>query len=291
MSQSLFSFNQDGCKSLAPWQPFDERQVQVFFERNLHELLRLGMVASEWAPAGEALRMDTLAITAQGNPVIIEFKKVGDSGLLSQILAYKSCLMRHQREFESMVHARWPNVLIDWAVVQLVCIAPIFSRFDIEAIDSIQADLDLISYQFFGQDNVLLNTVKSTRVEKKPPTAPRVKRSFAQQHDVASAEVKNLLCALRAALEAQEDVFQSETRDGVTLSAGGSELGAITLTQGLHPRIKIAMTGNLPDDLATSLGSIRKGKGMTEVTLRKPEEIPSLLTWVEQECRSATMGL
>ncbi|KPC17716.1 Uncharacterized protein AC499_0918 [Pseudomonas amygdali pv. lachrymans] len=51
------------------------------------------------------------------------------------------------------------------------------------------------------------------------------------------------------------------------------------------------MTGNLPDDLATSLGSIRKGKGITEVTLRKLEEIPSLLTWVEQECRSATMGL
>jgi len=290
MSQNLFSFSHDGCIPLAAWQPFDERQVQHFFERNPYQLLKLGAVASEWCPEGESLRMDTLAINEHGHPVIIEFKKVSEASALSQVLAYKTCLMRHQREFEALVRSRWANALIDWSAVHLVCIAPTFNRYDLDALDSVKADIDLIAYQFFGQDNVLVNTVKSTRVEKKQASVARSRRTFCQQQDQASDEVRDLITGLRAALAEHDDIYQTQTREGVTLSASGIELGQITLTQGLHPRIKITMPSEPSQEISAGLGSIRKGKGMTEITLRKTGEIPYLVSWVEQECRSALVA-
>lgn len=283
MSQRLFSHNQDGCRAIAPWQPLDERQVQRFFECNLPALLDIGFVSSEWCPGNEAFRIDTVAIDREGRPVIIEFKKGQDASVISQALAYRKCVQRHQREFEELVKSRHGDCLIDWNKTRIICIAPNFNAYDLEAVDSIDADIELIRFQFFGRDNIILDTVKSNRKTPKAHIGSKIKRPFSQQLQVASETVKLLLHSLRGSLGLVDDLFETESSEGLQYSCAGEEIARVTLTQGLQPRLKIALRSDPDEDVAAGLGSLRKGKGITETTLRSSGEIPYIVKWITAE--------
>lgn len=81
-----------------------EKNLQTLIEKNLQTVFNCQFVASEF-PTGiqHSGRIDTLALSEDNNPVIIEYKKVESSELINQSLYYLAWLMDHQGDFERAV--------------------------------------------------------------------------------------------------------------------------------------------------------------------------------------------
>jgi RecB family endonuclease NucS len=68
-----------------------EKEIQSLIERNLETVFNCRLVASEFPTGAEhSGRIDTLALSEDDNPVIIEYKKVESSELINQSLYYLS---------------------------------------------------------------------------------------------------------------------------------------------------------------------------------------------------------
>lgn len=105
-----------------------EAELQGRVEASLDRMLGIRFLASEY-PTGpwHRGRIDTLGLDENGAPVVIEFKKGSDSGVLSQAVSYLSWFDSAHHEFEALVR----RVLgaeaaesIDWRRPRMVCSRP-----------------------------------------------------------------------------------------------------------------------------------------------------------------------
>ena len=66
-----------------------EKDLQTLIEQNLETVFSCRFIASEYSTrAQHAGRIDSLALSEEDNPVIIEYKKVKSSKLITQSLFY-----------------------------------------------------------------------------------------------------------------------------------------------------------------------------------------------------------
>ncbi|MFE3939396.1 hypothetical protein ACFXPJ_37975, partial [Streptomyces goshikiensis] len=81
-----------------------EVELQRRVEAGLEQMLGIRFLASEY-PTGpwHRGRIDTLGLDENGSPVVIEFKKGSDNGVLSQAVSYLSWLDSSHHEFYSLV--------------------------------------------------------------------------------------------------------------------------------------------------------------------------------------------
>ena len=78
-----------------------EKDLQHLVESNLHIFFNCRFVATEFSTGNiHAGRIDTLALSEDGNPVIIEYKKVASSDLINQSLYYLHWLTDHKGDFQ-----------------------------------------------------------------------------------------------------------------------------------------------------------------------------------------------
>ncbi|MFH9724611.1 DUF5655 domain-containing protein [Streptomyces sp. NPDC017254] len=130
-----------------------EVELQRRVEAGLEQMLGIRFVASEYATGPwHRGRIDTLGLDENGSPVVIEFKRGSDSGVLSQAVSYLSWLRSAQHEFEALVR----KVLgaeaaesIDWRRPRVVCIAAGFSHHDRVAVQWLPEQIDLVRYRVF----------------------------------------------------------------------------------------------------------------------------------------------
>ncbi|TXS26039.1 DUF91 domain-containing protein [Streptomyces sp. adm13(2018)] len=130
-----------------------EVELQRRVEAGLEQMLGIRFVASEYATGPwHRGRIDTLGLDENGSPVVIEFKRGSDSGVLSQAVSYLSWLRSAQHEFEALVR----KVLgaeaaesIDWRRPRMVCIAAGFSHHDRVAVQWLPEQIDLVRYRVF----------------------------------------------------------------------------------------------------------------------------------------------
>src|SRR5689334_7667538 len=100
-------FQISNSKPLAPIEQANfqlERDLQKLVEKSLNSVFRCRFVASEF-PTGvqHGGRIDTLALSEDNNPVIIEYKKVASSELVTQSLYYLAWIHDHKGDFERAV--------------------------------------------------------------------------------------------------------------------------------------------------------------------------------------------
>ncbi|WP_022834814.1 DUF5655 domain-containing protein [Salisaeta longa] len=160
--QTLFTISQD---------TFDrEKELQTLIEKNLGPVFNCRFVASEFSTgAVHAGRIDTLALSEENHPVIIEYKKVKSSELINQSLFYLHWLQDHQGDFEIAVqHAIGPDVEVDWADIRVICIAPNYKRYDIHAVQVMGANIELWKYRLFENSTLYLEEVYQASVASSP---------------------------------------------------------------------------------------------------------------------------
>ncbi|WP_370410809.1 DUF5655 domain-containing protein [Streptomyces fradiae] len=130
-----------------------EVELQRRVEAGLEQMLGIRFVASEYATGPwHRGRIDTLGLDENGSPVVIEFKRGSDSGVLSQAVSYLSWLRSAQHEFEALVRrvlGAGAAESIDWRRPRMVCIAAGFSHHDRVAVQWLPERIDLVRYRVF----------------------------------------------------------------------------------------------------------------------------------------------
>ncbi len=138
-----------------------EKDLQNLIERNLDTIFNCRFVATEFSTGNiHSGRIDTLALSEDSNPVIIEYKKIASSDLINQSLYYLHWIKDHKGDFEVAVNKA--GVLkteekekIDWSDVRVICLAPEYKKFDLHAVQVMGANIELWQYKIY--ENGILN--------------------------------------------------------------------------------------------------------------------------------------
>ncbi|MEU2249642.1 hypothetical protein [Streptomyces sp. NPDC019224] len=192
-----------------------EVELQRRVEAGLEQMLGVRFLASEY-PTGpwHRGRIDTLGLDENGSPVVIEFKKGSDNGVMSQAVSYLSWLESAQHEFEVLVR----KVLgaeaaksIDWRRPRMICIAAGFSHHDRVAVQRLPERIDLVRYRIFdgGLLGLLLvesvtgfpSATSSRRGRKRATAADNVPAAPVISSPTGGGAVPECLWALYAELD------------------------------------------------------------------------------------------
>src|SRR5262249_16667590 len=138
-----------------------EKNLQALVEGNLQVVFSCRLVASEYPTGAQhAGRIDTLALSEDNNPVIIEYKKVESSDLINQSLFYLAWLSDHHGDFELAVQkALGFKTDVDWSAIRVICIAPNYKRYDLHAVQMMGANIELWTYRVFKNDSFYFEEV------------------------------------------------------------------------------------------------------------------------------------
>ena len=155
-----------------------EKALQVLIEGNLQAVFNCRFVATEFPTGAQhAGRIDTLALSEDNNPVIIEYKKTESSDLINQSLFYLSWIHDHRGDFELAAQKKLGNVEVDWSDVRVICIAPNYKRYDLHAVQVMGANIELWTYRLFKNSSLYLEEV----FRKSLPVSPLQESSAASR--------------------------------------------------------------------------------------------------------------
>lgn len=157
----LFQISKTGLSKVGQSKFSSEKELHTLIERNLETVFNCRVVATEFSTGAQhAGRIDTLALSEDGNPVIIEYKAVESSDLINQSLFYLSWIWDHKGDFElAAQRAFGANVKVDWSDVRVICIAPNYRKYDLHAVLIMGANIELWSYKRFANDTLFIEEV------------------------------------------------------------------------------------------------------------------------------------
>ncbi|WP_318209548.1 MULTISPECIES: DUF5655 domain-containing protein [unclassified Streptomyces] len=163
MSQLRLYNTNSGVTEVTPQLAAAEADLQRLVETNMQTLLGVRFLASEYSTGPvHAGRIDSLGLDANGAPVVVEYKRGTDPGVINQGLFYLSWLMDHRGEFEHLVRDRLGATAaaqVLWSGPRLICVAGDYTRYDLHAVREHRRSIDLVRYRFFGTDLIGLETL------------------------------------------------------------------------------------------------------------------------------------
>lgn len=172
-----------------------EKELQTLIEKNLAAVFNCRFVASEFSTGAiHAGRIDSLALSEDNNPVIIEYKKVESSELINQSLFYLHWIQDHKGDFEIAVQRALGNgVEVDWSDVRVICIAPNYKKYDLHAVQVMRANIELWKYRLFKNGSLYLEEVfqaanipATVQVNEKNPVMVEAGKKAAQARATAT---------------------------------------------------------------------------------------------------------
>ncbi|MDD4439813.1 MAG: hypothetical protein PHS04_17530, partial [Tissierellia bacterium] len=128
-----------------------EKELQKLIEENLETVFNCHFIATEFSTGSiHSGRIDTLAISEDKNPVIIEYKKVASSDLINQSLYYLHWIKDHKGDFQIAANkALNKQVEVDWSDIRVICLAPEFKKYDLHAVQVMGANIELWQYKIY----------------------------------------------------------------------------------------------------------------------------------------------
>lgn len=157
----LFSIRNDGMDAIEQTNFESEKVLQRMVERSLITIFNCRFVATEFSTgAKHAGRIDTLALSEDNNPVIIEYKKTESSELINQSLFYLSWIHDHRGDFEiAAMKSLGADVEVDWSDVRVICIAPGYKKYHLHAVQVMGANIELWRYRLFVNSTIYFEEV------------------------------------------------------------------------------------------------------------------------------------
>jgi len=157
----LFAVSKTNLRAV-PQRPFpSEKALQRLIESNLDVVFKCRLVATEFSTGAQhAGRIDTLALSEDDNPVIIEYKNAESSDLINQSLFYLAWIQDHKGDFHvAAQQTLGEKIKVDWSAIRVICIAPNYRKYDLHAARVMGAALELWTYRLFENDVIFLEEV------------------------------------------------------------------------------------------------------------------------------------
>ncbi len=167
----LFQREKQKLTLIKPRKFSNEKELQTLVENNLGEIFNCKLVATEFSTGPvHSGRIDTLAISEENNPVIIEYKVVESSQLINQSLYYLSWISDHRGDFEIAVQRVFKDkkIQIDWSSVRVICIAPEYKKYDLHAVQMMGSNLELWQYRNYENGIVFFEEVYKKSIISSP---------------------------------------------------------------------------------------------------------------------------
>ena len=138
-----------------------EKDIQTLIENNLEVVFNCKFIETEFSTGAEhSGRIDTLALSEDDNPVIIEYKKSASSDLINQSLYYLSWIKDHKGDFQVVANKKFgKSVKIEWDDIRVICIAPDYKKYDIHAVTVIGANIELWQYKLYNTNILYLEKI------------------------------------------------------------------------------------------------------------------------------------
>jgi predicted transport protein len=157
----LFEIHDQSLASVEQTNFGNEKTLQRLIEQNLKPVFNCRFVASEFPTGAQhSGRIDTLALSEDDNPVIVEYKKVESSELINQSLFYLHWIHDHRGDFELAAKKTLGNkTQVDWSDVRVICIAPNYKKYDLHAVQVMGANIELWQYRLFKNGCLYLEEV------------------------------------------------------------------------------------------------------------------------------------
>ncbi|WP_274912517.1 DUF5655 domain-containing protein [Streptomyces sp. WZ-12] len=177
-SLKLFHATEVGVNEVTPRLAEAEVVVQGLIEAHMDTMLGVMFLSSEYVIDcdGDGGRIDSLGIDENGSPVVVEYKRGTDAGVINQGLYYLSWLVAHKDAFRALVRDRLGATAasqILWSAPRLICVAGDFTRYDAHAVREHRRSIDLVRYRYFGKDHIGLETVASVTGHSAPSKRTR----------------------------------------------------------------------------------------------------------------------
>lgn len=276
-----------------------EKALQSLIETNLGPVFNCRFVATEFATGSQhAGRIDTLALSEDNNPVIIEYKKVESSELITQSLFYLSWIHDHRGDFNIAVQkALGNNTPVDWSAVRVICLAPNYKKYDLYAAQVIGANIELWRYRLFKNSVLYLEEVlqkavsvgQETAIENKNPvmiaagkkaaiTRASATYTFEQHLETKSEKIRQIVFDIRefimnldSAMEEVPKKFYVAYRTSQNIVCMEVKQNKIILYLKLNPR----EVPNPPSNSRDMSETGHYGTGNFQLSISNEEEVES----------------
>jgi predicted transport protein len=190
----LFALGGEGTKELSGSAAKLERDLQTQVEENMEVLLGVQFLKTEHSTGNTHKgRIDSLGLDENNCPVIIEYKRDQSSTVINQGLFYLDWLQKNQGDFKWLVMEKLGKDIadeIEWNGARLVCIASDYPKYDLHAVEQINANIELIRYRYFGSELLLLELVNSQSANTQTAKVPVSKCQV--ESAVVKVEIKPL---------------------------------------------------------------------------------------------------
>lgn len=212
-----------------------EKKLQQLLETNLMEALELRFLASEYVTTSGG-RIDTVAVDANGAPVIIEYKRNKNDNVINQSLSYLKWLKtQKQAFFEKMIEDKLgkeasDKIKLDWNNPRVICVAESYNKFDTDTVEVIPLRIELFKYRYYEGDIFSLEPVNTTEkfsTIEQPITATTgletLEPTLAGLRSKASSSIQQLFDAFRERVMAiDESVTEKPTQFYVAYRMAGN---------------------------------------------------------------------
>lgn len=158
---AIFEITKGVAKRVKPTDFKVEKELQRLVENNLITIFNCKLIASEFSTGNvHSGRIDTLAISEDSNPVIIEYKKVASSELINQSLYYLHWIKDHKGDFQIAANKAFgKDVEVDWSDIRVICLAPEYKKYDLHAVQVMGANIELWQYKIYENDILSIDEV------------------------------------------------------------------------------------------------------------------------------------
>jgi predicted transport protein len=158
---AIFEIKDTQVKRVKPTEFSLEKELQKLIEKNLEIFFNCRLIASKFSTGNlHAGRIDTLAISEDSNPVIIEYKKVASSELINQSLYYLHWITDHKGDYQVAVNkALKEEIEVDWSEIRVICIAPEFKKYDLHAVQMMGSNIELWQYKLYENGIISIDEV------------------------------------------------------------------------------------------------------------------------------------
>lgn len=284
-----------------------EKALQTLVERNLGPIFNCRFVASEFSTGAQhGGRIDTLALSEDNNPVIVEYKKVESSELVNQSLYYLAWLNDHRGDFTIAAQKELgAKVEIDWSDIRVICIAPNYRKYDLYAVQVMGRNIELWTYRRFANDTFFLEEIypagsSEPTLDGKNPVMVEAGKKAAitralggwtfEQHMAGKAEpireialaVQEFMLGLSSAVEEAPKKQYVAYRTTQNLVCMEVQKQKVCLFVKLDPKVDPGPEGISRD--VSAIGHF--GTGDLEVTLRDLDDLERTKPWLTKAFES-----
>ena len=142
-----------------------ERDIQRLFEDNLHTLMGLTLVRSEYTIKNK--RIDTLAFDDQScSFIIIEYKRDKNISVVDQGFTYLSLMLENKADFVVAYNEQFNKSMkmaeVDWSQTRVAFVSPSFTDNQVQATNFKDIGIELWEVQQFEDGNVSVHQIKQT---------------------------------------------------------------------------------------------------------------------------------